>query len=75
MRKAIRMAKRFLSFFHYDDLRLEAGKRYMASLQLYSDVDGDGEYEFCLSHGLATSQYDKDGNRKKVSMKIFRSAK
>ena len=54
-----------LSFFHYDDLRLEAGKRYMASLQLYSDVDGDGEYEFCLSHGLATSQYDKDGNRKK----------
>lgn len=58
-----------ISFFHYDDLRLEAGKRYMTSLQLYSEVDGDGEYEFCLSHGLATSQYDTDGNRKKGAYK------
>lgn len=41
-------------------IRLEIVKSYAESYK-----DGDGEYEFCLSHGLATSQYDTVGNRKK----------
>lgn len=53
-----------ISFFHYEDIQLEAGKRYIASFALYTDVNGDMEYEFCLGHGLASTQYDREGNVK-----------
>lgn len=52
-----------ISFFHYDNVKLEAGKRYIASLQYYADIDGDAGVEFCLHEGLYVSQYDKDGNK------------
>lgn len=52
-----------ISFFHYEDLKLEAGKRYIAALSNYKDMDGDEEYEFCLHGGLYVSQYDNDGNK------------
>ena len=52
-----------ISFFHYENLKLEAGKRYITSLRYYSDVDGDKKTEFCLHGGLYISQYDRDGNR------------
>lgn len=52
-----------ISFFHYEDIKLEAGKRYITALTNYLDVDGDTEYEFCLHGGLYISQYDKNGNK------------
>lgn len=52
-----------LSFFHYEDLYLEQGKRYIASLQYSPDINGDHEADYCLHSGLYASQYDKIGNK------------
>ena len=52
-----------ISFFHYEDLKLEVGKRYIASLSNYMDVNEDTKKEFCLHRGLRVSQYDTDGNK------------
>ncbi len=54
-----------ISFFHYEGIQLEAGKQYIASFALYTDVDGNKEYEFCLGHGLSSTQYDENGKVRK----------
>lgn len=56
-----------ISFFHYEDIQLEAGKRYIASFALYYDVDGDSEWEFCLGNGLTSTQYNKDGTAREAA--------
>lgn len=56
-----------ISFFHHEDIRLEAGKRYIASLTFYTDVNGDENYEFCLGAGLYTTQYNRDGSERKAA--------
>lgn len=50
-----------ISFFHYEDICLQTEKRYIASFARYTDVDGNGEYEFCLGPGLSSTQYNKEG--------------
>ena len=50
-----------ISFFHYEDIFLESEKRYIASFTRYTDVDGNGEYEFSLGAGLSSCQYNKEG--------------
>lgn len=53
-----------LSFFHSEALTLEAGKHYIASFSPYYDADGDGEWEFRLYNGLASTQCNADGTKR-----------